>query len=88
MNPGAEHPKVSSRTLIITVTATYTSRMEQVVSSLESSGLEVQRVLGSLGQIIGQGAESQVHTFEAVEGVASVDAEQSYQLPDPQQPTQ
>lgn len=86
MNSAAEDSV--SHTYIVTVTATYTAQMDQVVSSLESSGLRVTKVLGTLGQVIGS-AQAQLRAqLESVEGVQSVDEDKIYRLPSPTDPVQ
>lgn len=81
-------PDPVSHTYIVTVTSTYTARMDQVVSSLESSGLRINKVLGTLGQVIGHGEEQLRGQLEQVEGVQSVDEDKIYRLPSPKDPLQ
>ncbi|HAY42876.1 MAG TPA: hypothetical protein DCY59_04700 [Micrococcaceae bacterium] len=86
MNQGS--PDSVSHTYIVTVTSTYTAQMEQVVSSLESSGLRVNKVLSTLGQVIGHGNEQLRGQLEQIEGVQSVDEDKVYRLPSPKDPLQ
>ena len=81
-------PDSVSHTYIVTVTSTYTAQMEQVVSSLESSGLHVNKVLNTLGQVIGHGTEQLRGQLEQIEGVQSVDEDKVYRLPSPKDPLQ
>lgn len=83
-----DSPDAVSHTYIVTVTATYTAQMEQVVSSLESSGLHVNKVLNTLGQVIGHGNEQLRGQLEQIEGVQSVDEDRVYRLPSPKDPLQ
>ncbi|MFJ2619329.1 hypothetical protein [Glutamicibacter sp. NPDC087344] len=68
----------SRRTVIVTITQKHTGDMTAAVTSLKSHGLEVQQVLGTLGQVIGQAADDQLNELKSLDCVASVDAEQQY----------
>lgn len=79
---------------VITVGDQELHRLDEIVAELESAGLEVIRVLRSLGQITGR---TQAETagearpdgavaselFAAVSGVDSVDAAQQYRINPP-----
>ncbi|WP_404286903.1 hypothetical protein [Glutamicibacter arilaitensis] len=88
MSESSDDRAASSHTYIVTVTATYTARIDQVVSSLEASGLRINKVLGTLGQVIGHGDEELRAQLQQVEGVQSVDDEKVYRLPNPEEPLQ
>ena len=68
----------SQRTFIVTISETYTSDMSAAVTQLESHGLEVQQVLGMLGQVIGQAPDERVKELQGLDCVQSVDSEQQY----------
>ena len=57
--------------------------MEEVTDLLESAGMTVERVLGTLGQIIGRAEESKRPTLAGVEGVQSIDREQKFRINPP-----
>ena len=68
----------SHRTFIVTISETYTSNMPAAVTQLESHGLEVQQVLGMLGQVIGQAPDERVKELKNLDCVESVDSERRY----------
>jgi hypothetical protein len=59
-----------------------------VADALRKHGMEVWQVLGSLGVITGTVPEGRRPLLEAVDGVVSVDEEQTYRLPPPDSPVQ
>lgn len=62
----------ASVSVIITVQEQYLNRVPQVVQELENAGLTVDRMLGTLGQVIGHVTELRVSGLSAVTGVDSV----------------
>ncbi|WP_313811243.1 hypothetical protein [Glutamicibacter sp.] len=63
------------QTWIVTVSHTHIEQISSVVTSLEHTGLQVQQVLSTLGQVIGRAPEEKVEELKHVDGVESVDAE-------------
>lgn len=85
---------MSEKEWIVTVDDQDLHRLDEIVAELESAGLEVIRVLRSLGQVTGRtqtedavggsGAEdSAPEPLAAVSGVVSVDAVQQYSIKPP-----
>ncbi|MER8025999.1 hypothetical protein SLW73_14235 [Glutamicibacter protophormiae] len=68
----------SHHTFIVTISETYISNMPAAVTQLESHGLEVQQVLGMLGQVIGQAPDERVKELKNLDCVKSVDSERRY----------
>ncbi len=68
----------SQQTWIVTVSHTHIEQISTVVTSLEHTGLHVQQVLSTLGQVIGQAPEEKVEELKHVDGVESVDAERRF----------
>lgn len=67
----------------VTVAEGGTLTVQQVAEQLRSNGMEVERVLEAVGIITGSAPDDLRTTLEALEGVASVDEEVRFQLPDP-----
>jgi hypothetical protein len=68
---------------IVTVQIQYLDRVQEVSEMLESAGMEVERVLGTLGQIVGRAEEANRPTLAGVEGVQSIDREQQFRISPP-----
>ena len=69
---------------IVTVQSQYLGRVQEVTELLESAGMHVERVLGTLGQIIGRAEEDKRPTLAGVEGVQSVDPQRQFRIPPPE----
>ncbi|GAA1116862.1 hypothetical protein [Arthrobacter flavus] len=67
----------------VTVDDLHRSAIQEVAEQLRSCGLEVDRVLGTVGMITGSAPENCRPDLEAVEGVSSVDGETRVLLPPP-----
>lgn len=72
----------------VTVDDGHRDEMDAVVAALTASGMQVERVLGSLGMVIGQAPSGAQSALLAVPGVASVDEQLRVQLPPPDAPVQ
>lgn len=68
---------------IVTVQSQYLDRVQEVTEHLESAGLKVERVLGTLGQIVGRAEEAKRPTLAGVEGVQSVDPDRQFRIAPP-----
>ncbi|GFZ93574.1 hypothetical protein [Nesterenkonia alkaliphila] len=74
---------------VITVAEEHRDRIGELAQELEAAGLRIDRVLNSLGQIIGgspgpASAESSLHSrIASTAGVASVDAAQTFRIGPP-----
>ncbi|WP_336032773.1 hypothetical protein [Geodermatophilus sp. FMUSA9-8] len=72
----------------VTVDDGHLSDLDAVASALRESGMQVERVLGSLGLITGSAPPGARPSLLAVEGVTSVDEQLRYSLPPPDAPVQ
>lgn len=78
-----EEPGPPTVGYIVTVQSQYLGRVQEVADRLESAGMEIERVLGTLGQIVCRAQESMRETLAAVEGVQSVDPERRFGIAPP-----
>lgn len=62
--------------------------LDAVVQGLRSCGMDVERVLGTVGIVTGSVPADALGALRTVEGVASVDEQLGYQLPPPDSPIQ
>lgn len=62
--------------------------LDGVADALRAQGMDVAQVLGTMGVITGSVPDARRESLAAVEGVASVDDELTYQLPRPDAPIQ
>ncbi|WP_434612759.1 hypothetical protein [Arthrobacter sp. A5] len=67
----------------VTIDNAHRSAAVDVVDRLRSNGMQVDQVLDGVGIVTGSAPEDRRPALEALEGVASVDEELSYQLPPP-----
>jgi hypothetical protein len=67
----------------VTVDDGHLAELETVASALRDSGMEVERVLGTLGVITGQAPTDARPSLLAVPGVTAVDEQLRVQLPPP-----
>ncbi len=75
-------------TFSVTVDDGHLSDLDTVARALRDSGMEVDRVLGSLGMITGSAPADARPSLLAVEGVTSVDEQLRFSLPPPDAPVQ
>lgn len=69
--------------ITVTVGQEQLAGISDVAERLRSEGMEVDRVLASIGVITGTVADDRRKALEAVDGVESVDDERTFQLPAP-----
>ena len=74
--------------VVVSVAADSISRIHELASELSAQGLDVERVLESLGTITGRIQPARIVAMEDVEGVSSVERELTIQLPPPDSPIQ
>lgn len=67
----------------VTVQYSHRSEIQDVAERLRACGLEVARVLETVGMITGSGPDDCRAELEAVEGVSAVDGEVRFLLPPP-----
>jgi hypothetical protein len=72
----------------VTVDDGHLTDVEQVARALRASGMEVDRVLGTVGVITGRAPVGARPALLAVEGVSSVDEQRRVRLPPPDAPVQ
>jgi hypothetical protein len=72
----------------VTVGDDHLEALEGVVQNLRARGMSVQQVLGSLGIVTGSAPDDALDALRGVEGVTSVDAQLTYQVPPPDSPVQ
>ena len=72
----------------VTVDDGHLADLDAVARALRESGMQVDRVLGTLGLITGQAPADARASLLAVEGVTSVDEQLRFQLPPPDAPVQ
>jgi hypothetical protein len=72
----------------VTVGDEHRESLEGVVERLRAAGLEVERVLGTLGIVTGSAPAEALDALRGVEGVASVDQQLTHRLPPPDAPVQ
>lgn len=67
----------------ITVAASRRDGVQAVAARLRAAGMEIDRVLEALGMITGTVPDERLPMLEGLDGVASVDRQEHFQLPDP-----
>jgi hypothetical protein len=67
----------------VTVDDAHAGAMHEVAARLRDAGFTVDRVLGAIGVITGSVASSQLASIAAVDGVASVERQTTFQLAPP-----
>lgn len=80
---GRPQPQPQRVEYIVTVQGRYLDRVDEVAKMLASAGLDVERVLGILGQVLGSAEESAGPALGAVPGVQSVDRARQVRLGPP-----
>ncbi|MDO5742879.1 MAG: hypothetical protein Q4P23_00310 [Micrococcaceae bacterium] len=83
MNEVPGLPAPEPVTFVVTVSGPYMGRVQEVARNLQTAGLQVDRVLGTLGQVHGHAEGSRQASIAAVEGVYSVDPERTYRINPP-----
>lgn len=69
--------------ITVTVAAAYAGRTAEVADQLRGAGMTVERVLEALSMVTGTVEPDRRAALEAIVGVASIDTERVYRLPDP-----
>lgn len=69
--------------ITVTVAEEYADRTADVAARLRDAGMTVERVLGALSMVTGTVESGRRQALEGISGVASIEAEHVYQLPDP-----
>ena len=72
----------------VTVDDRHLAEVETVAQALRDTGMEVERVLGTVGVITGRAPATARPALLAVDGVSSVDEQRRVQLPSPDAPVQ
>jgi len=74
--------------IIISVTDDRLSSLSSVASELAKQGMSVEQTLDEIGTITGSADDARIAALKAVPGVASVEVEETFQLPPPTSPVQ
>jgi hypothetical protein len=69
--------------LMISIEEAYDDRILEVVQVLESMGMQVRQVLPEIRVILGTIEEARMGELAQVEGIASIEIEQGFQLSPP-----
>lgn len=69
--------------VIVTIEESHLARIQEVVDELQRSGMEVNYVLESLGQVTGVVNREDESRLQALEGVLQVDPSITFELPPP-----
>lgn len=72
----------------VSVDESHLDRFAKVVQRLRGAGLKVDQKLDTIGVVTGSIAPEKIDQLREVEGVAAVDPELTFQLPDPSSPIQ
>ncbi|MGR7025451.1 hypothetical protein [Geodermatophilus sp. URMC 62] len=72
----------------VTVDDRHLAEVETVAQALRDTGMQVERVLGTVGVITGRAPAAARPALLAVDGVSSVDEQRRVQLPSPDAPVQ
>lgn len=83
----AETPREPQRETvgyIVTVQEQYLGRVQEVAKSLESAGLTIDKVLGTLGQVVGHAQDTGRSRLAGVVGVESVERELRFGIAPPE----
>lgn len=83
MAESAGRPRPQRVGYVVTVQSQYLDRVDEVAGMLASAGLEVERVLGTLGQIVGRAEEAAGTVLGGVPGVQSVDRARQFRIDPP-----
>lgn len=67
----------------VSVDDAYMSQIEQISQQLQSSGMNVEQTLSSIGVINGSIESDKVNSLYQIEGVQNVESQQGYQLAPP-----
>lgn len=67
----------------VSVDNTHLSQIEQISQQLQSSGMNVEQTLSSIGVINGSIQSDRLNSLYQIEGVQNVETQQSYQLAPP-----
>ncbi|OIH85869.1 hypothetical protein BLJ79_03420 [Arthrobacter sp. UCD-GKA] len=84
MDDSGRAPLPPSTTFIVTVQDAYLERVQEVAHDLEEAGLAIDRVLGSLGQVVGHAEDSGRARLAGVRGVASIEPERRFGIAPPE----
>ncbi len=75
--------EMSEVQISVSVDDAHLSQIEQISRQLESSGMNVEQTLSSLGIISGSIQSEKLNSLYQVEGIKNVEPEQSYRLAPP-----
>jgi methylmalonyl-CoA mutase cobalamin-binding subunit len=74
--------------VLISIDESHMDRVPDVVEALKSEGLEVSRSLPALGVVSGAAEEGKLSSLREVDGVTSLEEEETFQIEPPDSPIQ
>ncbi len=69
--------------VVISVADGHLDRIDEVVARLREAGVQVEKVLRTVGVITGSVGETGVHSLGVLDGVGSVEQDRTVRLPPP-----
>lgn len=75
--------KMSQIQVSVSVANAHLSQIQQISQQLQSSGMNVEQTLSSIGVINGSIQSDRLNSLYQIEGVQNVESQQSYQLAPP-----
>ncbi len=75
--------KMSQIQVSVSVDNAHLSQIQQISQQLQSSGMNVEQTLSSIGVINGSIESDRLNSISQIEGVQNVESQQSYQLAPP-----
>jgi hypothetical protein len=69
--------------VLVAVNDEHLSKISQIAQQCKKAGLKVDKTLEGVGIITGSISEDKLDSLTGVDGVASVEREQAYQIPPP-----
>ena len=67
--------------LQVSVDSAHLNNLSAVAERLRAAGMNVEQILESIGVLIGSADAARISALAKVEGVANVEAQETYQLP-------
>ncbi len=84
MDDSQREPQPETVGYIVTIQEQYLGRVQEVAKSLESAGLTIDKVLGTLGQVVGHAQDTGRSRLAGVVGVESVERELRFGIAPPE----
>ncbi len=81
--PGAPDGRATELRVVVTVDDEHVGAINDIARALRDSGMTIDDVFETTGQIVGSIPQDQEPVLAALEGVLAVDRETAFQLPPP-----